>query len=245
MADKRMFSKKMINSDAFLEMPLTAQGLYFHLAMRADDDGIVDSPKKIIRECQAKKKDLDILIEKRYVLSFPSGVILIKHWKIHNTIPKDRYTPSTYTEELSTVYVKDNKSYTERKQADDTLADQIREDKKREEQNRKEDFVSHLFDAEKAWEDTFAIYPKKTCSAVAKTVWMDKLLLVLEDNRKDVAILIGNATKMYLKDYKERNPDDDSFRYVPKYCDWLKNDCDYWIGQYEKSQKAVNDDVGS
>lgn len=116
MADKRMFSKKMISSDAFLEMPLTAQGLFFHLAMRADDDGIVDSPRKIMRECQAKKRDLDILIQKRYVLTFPSGVILIKHWRIHNTIAKDRYVPSTYTEELSTVMLKDNKSYTERKQ---------------------------------------------------------------------------------------------------------------------------------
>ncbi|MEI1256010.1 hypothetical protein V8Q34_14825 [Blautia sp. JLR.GB0024] len=116
MADKRMFSKKMISSDAFLEMPLTAQGLFFHLAMRADDDGIVDSPRKIMRECQAKKRDLDILIQKRYVLTFPSGVILIKHWRIHNTIAKDRYVPTTYTEELSTVILKDNKSYTERKQ---------------------------------------------------------------------------------------------------------------------------------
>ena len=245
MADKRMFSKKMINSDAFLEMPLTAQGLYFHLAMRADDDGIVDSPKKIIRECQAKKKDLDILIEKRYVLSFPSGVVLIKHWKIHNTISKDRYTPSTYTEELATVYVKDNKSYTERKQDDDALTDQIREDKKREEENRKEEFVSHLFDAEKAWEDTFEIYPKKINYATAKSTWMDKLLAVSEENRRDVAILIGNATKMFLYDYKERNPDDVTYHFIPKYCDWLKNDCDYWIREYEKMQKAVNDDAGS
>lgn len=245
MADKRMFSKKMINSDAFLDMPLTAQGLFFHLAMRADDDGIVDSPKKIMRECKAKQKDLDILIKKRYVLSFSSGVILIKHWKIHNTIPKDRYTPSTYTEELATIYVKDNKSYTERKQNDDTLTDQIREDKKREEKNKKEDLLSNLFDVEKAWEDTFEIYQKKTNYATAKAVWMDKLLEVPEKNRKDVAVLIGNATKMYINDYKTNTPEDTAFRFIPKYCDWLKNECDYWIKQYEKSQKAVNEDAGS
>lgn len=96
------------------------------------------------------------------------------------------------------------------------------------------------FDVEKAWEDTFEIYPKKSNSATAKTVWMDKLLMVLEINRKEVAILIANATKMYVDDYKEKNPDDNTFRFIPKYCDWLKNDCDYWIREYEKAQKVVN-----
>lgn len=186
MADKRMFSKKMISSDAFLEMPLTAQGLFFHLAMRADDDGIVDSPRKIMRECQAKKRDLDILIQKRYVLAFPSGVILIKHWRIHNTIAKDRYVPSTYTEELSTVILKDNKSYTERKRnVGDMETDRIQNDsktersieKKREEKSSKDIYVHsgemHEVDSEpleQFYESIWKLYPlKKGKGQVSKT----------------------------------------------------------------------------
>ena len=243
MADKRMFSKKLISSDAFLDMPLTTQGLFFHLAMRADDEGIVDCPNRIVREVKATQADLDLLIEKRYVLTFPSGVILIKHWKIHNYIAKDRFTPSTYTEELSMVCLKDNKSYTERIQGVDTLLHQNREDKSSKEKGRKDEVVAPLFDMEKAWNDTFAVYPKKTSSAVAKTTWLDMLMPVLEANQKDVAILIANATKMYVDDYKKKNPEDTAFRYVPKYCDWLKNDCDYWMKEYEKAQKAVNVDA--
>ena len=95
MADKRMFSKKLIDSDAFLDMPISAQGLFFHLCMRADDDGFVDAPKRIARECQASSEDLQVLIDRRYVLTFPdSNVIVIKHWRLHNTIPKDRYKPT-------------------------------------------------------------------------------------------------------------------------------------------------------
>lgn len=239
MADKRMFSKKLISSDAFLDMPLTTQGLFFHLAMRADDDGIVDCPNKIVREVQATKADLDLLIEKRYILTFPSGVILIKHWKIHNYIAKDRYTPSTYTEELSTVCLKDNKSYTERIQDVDTSSHQRREEKNREEESSKDESVFASFNAEKAWDDTFSLYPKKSASAVAKMVWMDRLIPVIESNRKDVALLIANATQMYIEDYKEKNPDDKTFRFVPKYGDWLQNDCDHWMKEYEKLQKAV------
>ena len=114
MADKRMFSKKLIDSDAFLDMPISAQGLFFHLCMRADDDGFVDAPKRIARECQASSEDLQVLIDRRYVLTFPdSNVIVIKHWRLHNTIPKDRYKPTLYTEEKSQIVVKPNGAYTD------------------------------------------------------------------------------------------------------------------------------------
>ena len=114
MADKRMFSKKLIDSDAFDLMPISAQGLFFHLCMRADDDGFVDAPKRIARECQASSEDLQMLIDKRYILTFPnSNVIVIKHWRLHNTIPKDRYKPTLYTEEKSQIGVKPNGAYTD------------------------------------------------------------------------------------------------------------------------------------
>lgn len=95
-----------------------------------------------------------------------------------------------------------------------------------------------LFNAEKAWNDTFSLYPKKTSAVTAKNVWMDKLIDVIESNRRDVAILIYKATKMYLADYENNNPDDERHRYIPKYSDWLVNDCDYWISKVEEKQRG-------
>lgn len=99
MAEKRMFSQKIIDSDAFLDMPLSTQSLYFHLNMRADDDGFINNPKKIQRMIGASDDDLRVLMAKRFVLSFDSGVIVIKHWRMHNTLQKDRYKPTQYQEE--------------------------------------------------------------------------------------------------------------------------------------------------
>lgn len=114
MAEKRMFTQKIIDSDAFLEMPLSTQALYFHLNMRADDDGFVNSPKRIQRTVGASEDDLKLLILKRFVISFETGVIVIKHWRMHNTLKNDRYKPTQYQEELATLEVKSNKSYTEK-----------------------------------------------------------------------------------------------------------------------------------
>lgn len=93
------------------------------------------------------------------------------------------------------------------------------------------------FNAEKAWDDTFSLYPKKTSAVIAKQVWMDKILEVIPQNQKDVAYLIYSATIMYLKDYREKNASDTDFRYIPKFCDWLKNDCAYWISLVEKQRR--------
>ena len=114
MAEKRMFSQQIIDSDAFLEMPLSTQALYFHLSMRADDDGFVDNPKKIQRMVSASGDDLKLLIAKRYILTFDSGVIVIKHWRIHNTLRNDRYKETVYLEEKATLTIKENKAYTEK-----------------------------------------------------------------------------------------------------------------------------------
>lgn len=105
-----------------------------------------------------------------------------------------------------------------------------------EKENKKES--SLMFNAEQAWIDTFALYPKKSSAVRAKQVWMDKLLPVIDENRKDVAMLIYRATKMYIDDYDKKNPDDENHRYIPKYSDWLVNDCDYWISEVEKKQRG-------
>lgn len=113
MAKRRMFATTIIDSDAFLDMPLSAQALYFHLSMRADDDGFINNPKKIQRMVGASDDDCKLLIMKRFIITFESGVIVIKHWKIHNYIAKDRYTPTIYKEEMAQLTVKENKAYTE------------------------------------------------------------------------------------------------------------------------------------
>ncbi len=112
MANRRMFSKQVTESDSFLDMPLSAQALYFHLGMAADDDGFVNSPKRIQRVIGANDDDLKLLIAKHFIIAFESGVVVLKHWKINNYIPKDRYIPTTYEEEKAQLYEKPNRAYT-------------------------------------------------------------------------------------------------------------------------------------
>lgn len=116
-----MFAKTIIDSDAFLDMPLSTQALYFHLAMRADDEGFVNNPKKIQRMIGASDDDCRILASKRFILTFQSGIIVIKHWKIHNYIQSDRFKETVYLEEKTMLALDDNKAYTERIQDVSTL----------------------------------------------------------------------------------------------------------------------------
>ena len=112
MAERRMFAKMIIDSDAFLDMPLSTQTLYFHLSMRADDDGFINSPKRIQRLIGASDDDLKLLIAKNFIIPFESGVVVIKHWRIHNYIQTDRYKETVYTEEKARLGIKPNKAYT-------------------------------------------------------------------------------------------------------------------------------------
>lgn len=112
MANRRMFSKSIVENDVFLDMPLTTQALYLHLNMNADDDGFV-SPKRIMRMIGAGDDDLKLLVAKRYILMFPSGVVVIKHWQVNNNVRKDRYTKTTFQEELSMLTTNNFGAYTE------------------------------------------------------------------------------------------------------------------------------------
>ena len=115
MAQKRMFSLQIVGSDAFLDMPVSSQALYFHLSMRADDDGFIDCPKKVMKIVGVSDDDMKILLAKRFILPFENGVVVIKHWKIHNYIQKDRYKETKYLEQKNKLYIKENGSYTENK----------------------------------------------------------------------------------------------------------------------------------
>lgn len=113
MAERRMFAKTIVTSDAFLDLPATTRCLYFLLGMMADDDGFVNNPNSIMRQSGATRDDMNLLIAKRFVLTFESGVVVIKHWCIHNTIQKDRYKETKYLEEKATLVLDKQQGYTE------------------------------------------------------------------------------------------------------------------------------------
>ena len=113
MAERRMFTGKITESDAFLEMPLSTQALYFHLCMNADDDGFVKNPKRITKMIGGNEDDLKLLMAKRFVIYYDAtGVIVIKHWRMHNLLRKDRYKETEYTEEKAMLFLKENGAYT-------------------------------------------------------------------------------------------------------------------------------------
>lgn len=111
MAERRMFAKTVIDSDAFLDMPVTARLLYYDLAMRADDDGFVNSPKKIMRMVGASDDDARILAMKKFIIPFDNGVVVIKHWRIHNYIRKDTYNETQYKEQKAQLELDENSAY--------------------------------------------------------------------------------------------------------------------------------------
>lgn len=108
MATRRMFSLDVVNTDLFLDMPVSAQCLYFHLGMRADDDGFIASPKQIMRMATCTQDDMKILVSKGFVIPFESGIVVIRHWKQHNYIQSDRYRKTKYTEEKDRLELKEN-----------------------------------------------------------------------------------------------------------------------------------------
>lgn len=107
-----MFAKTIVLSDAFLDMPLSARCLYFTLGMLADDDGFINSPRSIMRQCGASDDDMRILLARKFVLAFESGIIVIKHWRINNYLRNDRYKETVYTEEYKQLTTEKNGAYT-------------------------------------------------------------------------------------------------------------------------------------
>lgn len=170
------------------------------------------------------------------------NVITIPNWNKHQTL--DAYEKKKERDRLyQQNRRKKQKNLIEQKSPDKSsdVAFSDREEEKeedKEKENIKENSLStdsgDFFDFDDAWKKTFSIYPKKTAYTASKTAWMDKVLEVIEENQPDIARLLYKATEAYLSDYQEKNPDDTDFRYIPKYVDWLKNDCDYWLQIAEK-----------
>lgn len=142
MAQKRMFNISITDTDKFLDMPATSQNLYFHLNMHADDDGFVDSPKRIMRNVNASQDDMNILLSKQFVFVFDTGVMVIRDWKIHNIIRKDTYKPTLYQEEKSMLEITETGAYRFRNEPVTVTGEnvaQIRLDKNRIDKNRIEE----------------------------------------------------------------------------------------------------------
>lgn len=246
MADKRMFSKQIVDSDAFLEMPLSTQALYFHLSMRADDDGFLNNASKIRKIIGASEDDMKLLILKKFVIAFDGGVIVIKHWRINNYLRTDRYHETVYLEEKSMLEIKKNGAYSLKSEIGIPDCNQsvtqysIEENsivKVSEDKISEGDSNTHAHeevDFESIWQQTFDAYPKKINHASSKYEWMKILSSVVEQNRKSVATLIWSAMQAYLKDYENKNPDDTNYRYIPTFNKWLTEELDYWIEEVRR-----------
>lgn len=234
-AERRMFSKTIVDSDAFLDMPLSAQALYFHLNMRADDEGFVNNPKKIQRTINASADDLSLLILRRFIIPFESGIVVIKHWRIHNYIAKDRFKPTVYKDERSQLHLKTNNAYT--LNADDSpytkciqdvykTETQVRLGKYRLDEEYKNFNNSdnsntknntnnnlnnqYLVSFEKFW----SIYPKKSSRKAAEKEW--EALEVNED-------LFKRMVEALAWQIKTENWTKDNGKYIPYPSTWLND----------------------
>lgn len=166
MAQRRMFSLKIVDSDAFMDMSQTAQLLYFHLSMRADDDGFIGNPKKIMRMIGSGDDDMRVLLAKRFLLTFESGIIVIKHWKIHNYIQNDRYSETQYIDEKKSLFTKENGAYTDRAQNVSRLDTQVRLGKVRLGKD-----TTLTLESEDDFNEFWKTYPKKTGKGAAEKSW--------------------------------------------------------------------------
>ena len=129
MAERRMFTKKVTDDDNFMSLSSSAQALYLHLSMGADDDGFCNQVSISMYKAHASVQDLEALLEKRYIYQFENGVIVIKHWRMANALRKDRYTPTAFQEELAQLDLKDNGSYTRLPSGCQVVADCLPQDR--------------------------------------------------------------------------------------------------------------------
>lgn len=241
MAERRMFAKTIVTSDAFLDMPPTARCLYFTLAMFADDDGFVNNPKSIMRQVGATTDDMNILIAKKFVLVFESGVIVIKHWKIHNYIQSDRYHPTKYQDEKAELSLDENKAYVQggtlQIEGDDTTC--IHDVSKVDTEVRLgKDSIgknnTNMFKSE--FDELWKLYPRKQGKDKARSSYVKA--------RKDGASF--EEVRKGLESYREFVKDTDP-KYICMGSTWFNQhrwEDDYDIGRGNKERGGVSSAVG-
>lgn len=197
MAQRRMFSKKITDTDIFLDMPLSSQALYFHLNMHADDDGFVSNAKTVKRMIGSSDDDLKLLLTKNFIFAFESGVVVIKDWKIHNYIRKDTYNTTIYVDEKEQLAQDENGSYTLSPRAVDEPSPQVRLGKDR--LGKDSNIYSSSNDEPSSLENDFEViwkdYPNKTGKKQAFNhykAWRKK-------NKKNTNDYLMNKLAMYKK----------------------------------------------
>ena len=160
MSEKRMFSKSIVMSDKFLDLPESARCLYYTFGMLADDDGFIGNPKSIIRLCGAAADDLKILIDQDFLISFDSGIIAIRHWRVNNYLRNDRYQKTTYHDELASLTVTENGTYESRNSSGNPLGiPDGNPDKNRVEESREEKSSIEIRAEEEREEESSPVVP--------------------------------------------------------------------------------------
>lgn len=228
MAEKRMFAKTIIDSDDFIDMPVTSRLLYYDLSMRADDDGFVNSPKKIMRFIGASQDDLKVLAMKGFIIPFESGIVVIKHWRIHNYIRKDMYHETKYKAEKSMLEVDENNEYVlpvtgslqVRNEVVTNPSTQIRLDKNknrldldknREDKNRVDKNI--VQEDDERFEEFWKEYPRKTKKKDARKSW----------NKLNPSDELFQKMMTAIKDWKKTEQWQND-RYVPHPSTWLNEE---------------------
>lgn len=168
MANRRMFSLDVVDTDKFLDMPATSQNLYFHLGMRADDDGFVSNPKKITKLVNCGNDDLNVLISRGFVIALEDGIVVIRHWKQNNYIQSDRYRKTIYQRQMAALTV-DNGVYEVDTQCIQTVSKLEAQDSI----GQSKDSISNKYS--RHFEEFWSIYPRKSEKAKAYKAYCARL----------------------------------------------------------------------
>lgn len=220
-----MFNKSLVASDAFLDMPLTTQLLYFHMGMEADDDGFVGNPKRIMRMLGVQDDDLKILVSKRFIIPFDSGVCVIKHWRMNNMIRKDRYNHSSYTKELTLLYLNENSSYTLENTGIPAVNHRLTDGQPRIEENS---IVKNSIEKNKTlygdqkFQEFWNVYPRKVGKGVAWTKWKQLKLSAEEKQQVIDSVEKYKNTDQWKKDNGQFIPHPSTFLYQRRFEDEIE-----------------------
>lgn len=184
MAEKRMFSRKVVESDQFLELPLSAQGLYLHICMEADDDGFVNNANRIRKVVDASQQDYQILFDRGYLLQMVNGLVVVAHWRICNSMRKDRYKPTVYQSEFKKLKISDNVY------ALDPNSDKISDLSAMRPQGN----------TVRKFEEFWKVYPRKEHKSLAEQEYAKLIMRGISED-----LLIASA-KAYAKDKRDTEP---------------------------------------
>lgn len=240
MAQRRMFSRKITESDQFLDMPMSSQSLYFHVNMQADDDGFVGNVKTIKRMIGASDDDLKLLISKRFLIPFDTGIVVIRDWKIHNYIQKDRYTETFYKHEKAMLETTDNKQYqvmdtkciqdvssvdTQVRLGKDRLEKELDKDKEQKKPSNKLPEKDLKSDFDSIWKE----YPNKKGKAKAFTSYKK----AIKDGVDNQTIINGISAYKKEIEIKRTEPE-----YIAHGSTWFSQQ--RWEDDYQTKGKVIN-----